>query len=156
MDGGHVEKKLSTGSGSKASDSTRHEKPKLLETRIFELKVRELQETVDKFRGRKKRAIERLGNTTRQLEEKDAQIALIEGNAKAMEEKLAAKRLAAKACKEKMERIRSEFNSVIAEVKAFGFATMHGDRAVTRKLVIQDLAAERGFTTASPRKSPKK
>ena len=113
------------------------------------------------MRKRKKIAIERLANTKKKLEEKDRQIKIIEDAAKELEDRLTAKRKAAKECKEKIQKIKGDFDGVINEVKTFHFKTMHGERAVTRKLVIEQLALERGFSTkqeVTPRgkTSPKK
>ena len=97
----------------------RAEKPKLLETRIFELKVRELNQTVDGLRKRKKIAIERLANTKKKLEEKDKAIAIVESNAKQLEERLKGKRKAAKECREKIQKIKADFDGVISEARRF-------------------------------------
>ena len=111
------------------------------------VQVRELNQTVDGLRKRKKIAIERLANTKKKLEEKDKAIAIVESNAKQLEERLKVKRQAAKECREKIQKIKSDFDGVISEVKTFHFKTMHGERAVTRKLVVEQLALERGFST---------
>ena len=101
------------------------------------VQVRELNQTVDGLRKRKKIAIERLANTKKKLEEKDKAIAIVESNAKQLEERLKVKRQAAKECREKIQKIKSDFDGVISEVKTFHFKTMHGERAVTRKLVVE-------------------
>ena len=49
------------------------------------VQVRELNQTVDGLRKRKKIAIERLANTKKKLEEKDKEISLVESSAKQLE-----------------------------------------------------------------------
>mmetsp|Transcript_10958 Transcript_10958/g.27614 ORF Transcript_10958/g.27614 Transcript_10958/m.27614 type:complete len:159 (-) Transcript_10958:138-614(-) len=115
-------------------------------TKIFQQKVKNLEDMVESFKTKRQHALENIDRKKKELAEKDAKILALQTKLAPVETRLSDNKEKARRLKQQLAEIEASFGQIIAAVGDSKKRTAYMDKEVTTNHVSRELTAQRGYS----------